>query len=770
MDVSHLLLQEPPHTRGAASSGAMASTNPSQPTHVHQYPTRHAMASQAQGQQNAIDGVDSPSFRQTSVPSAASTPHDLSPPVTVAPKSIAFELLFPEAPDYRARLPMRVQIYPHDTTDSIITTVKNFYGLYEGPGGTKGVSFEDAQGHTLIARYENFHDGMIVYVRVVLEPTSAFTTTPYASASPPQYHPRLHGDGSLHSPYAQPAQVLTHGQSLSRPTSRTTAQRSISPHSGRGQRSVSVTTSQGQPKRTASRSMAKSRASSQYGGVPELNADALNGFSDSDGGPMSTAGSRKAKSDQLASAEISLDNIVEGGRRKRAKFESSELPLFVPPQVPVAASASSGSPAGHLTRRSLPPLFNQPSHRALSYPQASRSPYGLASGTVGSTRNVQPGPHPALPSVPQHGHHLRTRPPAPFPMPRYSMGAGPSGHGPGILPTPDPTIASCISDEDVAIQLMRLGDASNISNGTRHSGSTLDDGLSGVADVASSAGATSDDESDGTEQNTLPAEPRLQQESSPIPLPGSIKRRHKHLDEILPSFDSTEPSGDEEVRKRDAGPDLDGTQEETDNTEIASREDDHKVMGENFMNELEQVVPPKVRKSAPTSNGVSKSRGGNGATSSGKAARSRPASIKAKSKASPATSVPKTPMTPASLPPHSRKASTTSTINFQHNLREDEEDLSSKPRCQRCRKSKKGCDRQRPCQRCKDAGIGIEGCISEEETNGRKGRFGRHMGVAVKKGTTMPALQTGPTGSALNIMEGVAGSVAPEKANKKRKR
>jgi hypothetical protein len=64
----------------------------------------------------------------------------------------------------------------------------------------------------------------------------------------------------------------------------------------------------------------------------------------------------------------------------------------------------------------------------------------------------------------------------------------------------------------------------------------------------------------------------------------------------------------------------------------------------------------------------------------------------------------------------------------------DEEDLSTKPRCQRCRKSKKGCDRQRPCQRCKDAGIGVEGCVSEDEGNGRRGRFGRHMGVPVKRG------------------------------------
>ncbi|KAL8851623.1 MAG: hypothetical protein Q9221_003460 [Calogaya cf. arnoldii] len=41
------------------------------------------------------------------------------------------------------------------------------------------------------------------------------------------------------------------------------------------------------------------------------------------------------------------------------------------------------------------------------------------------------------------------------------------------------------------------------------------------------------------------------------------------------------------------------------------------------------------------------------------------------------------------------------------------------PRCQRCGKNKKGCDGQRPCQRCKDAGIGVEGCVSEDEGNGR---------------------------------------------------
>ncbi|KAF2278650.1 uncharacterized protein EI97DRAFT_440192 [Westerdykella ornata] len=124
-------------------------------------------------------------------------------------------------------------------------------------------------------------------------------------------------------------------------------------------------------------------------------------------------------------------------------------------------------------------------------------------------------------------------------------------------------------------------------------------------------------------------------------------------------------------------------------------------------------------------------------TKSDKAARPRSLS-KAKAKPS---SVPNPPISPTSLPSMSRKPSTAS-LQFSP-LAADEEDLSSKPRCQRCRKSKKGCDRQRPCQRCKDAGIGIEGCISEDEGNGRKGRYGRHMGVPVKKSNLDTDVSTG---------------------------
>jgi hypothetical protein len=67
----------------------------------------------------------------------------------------------------------------------------------------------------------------------------------------------------------------------------------------------------------------KSRGSSAHGSLLDPNNDAMNGYSSSDGGHGSVSSSRKAKSEQLSSAEISLDNIVEGGRRKRAKFESS---------------------------------------------------------------------------------------------------------------------------------------------------------------------------------------------------------------------------------------------------------------------------------------------------------------------------------------------------------------------------------------------------------------------------------------------------------------
>lgn len=237
----------------------------------------------------------------------------MSPYTSPTPKSVAFELLFPESPQYRARLPMRVQIFPHDTTESIVTTVKNFYGLYAGPGGSRGVSFEDEHGNTLIARYENLRNNMIVYVRVIDEPS-----VPYHPGSPGNHQAYYAADG--HYLPQHPAQALTYGQPDSRPASRTSRKRSVSPNQGRGRRSTSASTLPPPAKKSRSRSGFKSRGSSTHGSFADIHSDGL-GYSSGDGAPGSV--SSRTKSEQLGNTEISLDNIVEGGRRKRAKFESS---------------------------------------------------------------------------------------------------------------------------------------------------------------------------------------------------------------------------------------------------------------------------------------------------------------------------------------------------------------------------------------------------------------------------------------------------------------
>lgn len=227
---------------------------------------------------------------------------------SVAPKNVAFELVFHQSPQYRARLPMRVQIYPHDTTDSIVTTVKNFYGLYSGPTGSKGVSFEDEEGNTLIARYENFCNNMVVYVRVIEEPP----TNPAASFGAHSYATYMPADTFDLQASLQTQQRLD--LDSSRPNSRTSRKRSLSPN-GCSRRSASASTSGHKARSRSGRSQASAVPH------PEACSDCMNGYSSGDNAPDS-ATSGKAK-EQLGNTEISVENIVEGGRRKRAKFESS---------------------------------------------------------------------------------------------------------------------------------------------------------------------------------------------------------------------------------------------------------------------------------------------------------------------------------------------------------------------------------------------------------------------------------------------------------------
>lgn len=231
----------------------------------------------------------------------------------VQPKAVRFELVSPESREHKARLPMRVQIFPHDTTDSIITTVKNFYGLYSSPTSSKGVSFEDDHGNTIIARYENFRHDMDVYVRVIeegLPALGAYGPQPYQSLAVGA-QPYYNSDG-----YPIAATQPSTQQHTSRPDSRASRRRSVSPNSGRGRRSASTSTND---KNVRSRS-SKNRGTGVKADGDVHSGDSMNGYSSGDGAPGSSFSKSK---EQIGNTEISLENIVEGGRRKRAKFESS---------------------------------------------------------------------------------------------------------------------------------------------------------------------------------------------------------------------------------------------------------------------------------------------------------------------------------------------------------------------------------------------------------------------------------------------------------------
>ncbi|KAF2122905.1 hypothetical protein BDV96DRAFT_482275 [Lophiotrema nucula] len=621
----------------------------------HQYQTRQA----APTHHMAGNGMDI-TMTEVYPTTETSSAHDsLSPTKSANPKQVSFELLLPQSPQHKARLPMRVSIFPHDETGSIIATVKNFYGLYE----RKGVIFEDRHGNILIPRYENFSHDMAIYVRVTAEDPDIEDCSPEPQHSMSPRRPRLDEAFQMLPP------ALSHHH-----VSRTTDRQSYSPQPGRGRRSASASTNI----KSRTRPAAKSRGTSSHGSFAEANGDG--NFSDSDGGNASVTSSRRSRKEQVASAEISLDNIVEGGRRKRAKFDSSELPLFVPPQVPMTASLSSVSPQrriGSHNGASPYALSNQQTF-AFSHPLPSPQSHGQ-----GDSSYLHGLVTPYSTSSAQAGYRSRTRGSGQYTPYRQS---GVSGM---ILPTPDPTLGSVsvISDEDVARQLMRLGDASNFSIQGRTSTSTLDDALSGKAEAASSS-EESDDGSDEEDEQGLP----------PLPYNGP----RMNMPNLPQKYESDESSGE-----------------------------DYEEQDDSFKGESDEIIPEEHQTHRALSV-ASKSR----TSVSSKAG--KPGKVRSMSKAkTKVNGTAKQPMSPTSLPSQSRKASSAS-LNFQHQLGVDEEDLSSKPRCQRCRKSKKGCDRQRPCQRCKDAGIGIEGCVSEDEGNGRKGRYGRHMGVPIKKEAMAP--------------------------------
>jgi hypothetical protein len=316
-----------------------------------------------------------------------------------------------------------------------------------------------------------------------------------------------------------------------------------------------------------------------------------------------------------------------------------------------------------------------------------------------------------------------------------------------IVPTPAPTVTSCISDEDVAIQLMRLGNVNSESNTASTMGGR--DGENGF--ISDSGDYGDDGRSDTTELPDLPPSSRENLPDSPILYPRNQKK-FKSLDEILPSFDTTEPSDDEnqppEQALQFARPrriasedeyDPEGFEDEGDETYVGKEEDDNDADYEDDLDD----IPLKMRREKKLSSQppvvVSKQY-----KTLAKPLKKQPVPLQSKSKPAKPQPEPHYPISPAS-PPASRKPSVASSASYKSRSNttnrlpgtpfsqdsqhfppfsaEDHPQLEEpRPRCQRCRKSKKGCDRQRPCQRCKDAGIPHDQCISEDEAGTRRGR------------------------------------------------
>ncbi|KAK3499602.1 uncharacterized protein B0T23DRAFT_370260 [Neurospora hispaniola] len=574
---------------------------------------------------------------------------------------------------HEARIPLRVAIYPHDATESIITTVKNFYGLYYKERA--GISFEDERGNTMIARYENFVDHQSVNVRIIENPRGL-------------------------SPSYNNADDEENNQHASRPTLRTSRFRSPSPNGSRGRRSTST---------AIAGKKGRSRSSKTTHGD---HGDSVNGYSSGDGASGSASGKNK---EPLGNTDISVENIVEGGRRKRAKlFESSELPLFAPPQMPAATSNHSFSPIRHNDFHRYPLPFSNATQNPFSNPRPLQTPPNYHNHYAASSTYATPA--------------IDDR------RARGSISNDGSGVATGIrtMLTPDPTVRSCVSEEDkdikdVAMQLMRLQGDWNVHG--RSSGSTLDDTFSGRADASCSTGTTSDCESESEDEMPL-----ARAKTDEFGKHNVFQTTESHF--AVPQ-DGAEVSGD------------DADYEDGDGAEEGA-----------------MAAPKLLKNPKPRSASLNGSRARSQSTG-------KPKAIKATKPKSKKTSANPVPMTPASMPA-SRKQSIVSTSTYSAALGEEEQpDLSTKPRCQRCRKSKKGCDRQRPCGRCKDAGIPAEQCISEDEGNGRKGRYGRHMGVPVPvnkeevsaPATLLPAALIAPAGG----LGSVPNSSALDKS-KKRKR
>ncbi|EPS44725.1 hypothetical protein H072_1268 [Dactylellina haptotyla CBS 200.50] len=490
-----------------------------------------------------------------------------SPPM---PKHVVFALLTdtsePTPKDAKGLPTVNFTINAHDTTESIASTVKSFFGLFSNDTNVASayrVSFENEHGSRMILSYDNVEEKQMVFVRAMAEPILGMR------------------DG-----------------------------RGTSPHKPR----------------VGGASMSRSRSRRHDSRTPSPDIDLK-------------------KLEQLASADISVENILEGSRRKRPKFESSELPLF--PEMANRfgpASSSSASPS-----RPTPQLtpYSQPGHQTIYPPPQSAYLYSL--GTE------------------------------PTPPPSATTATGRVG-----LPTPAPTIASCISDEDAAIQLMRLGEKPT-NNGNHH-----------------------------PHHMRHEYSPDVDYHGQPTPhsalLPSPVSHGYSQHASPVKTYGRPLDYGQVDDDLRDGNYVASDDYQDDDDEDVPL-----------FHKRPQQFAPS--RQAPPPPIGAMK-----------KKLTPKPKKIKKQTNnLIPAPQLNAFPGYPAVMDTSfNGLEAATSLANLanpdgkyiqQGVMMPPEPQENQKPRCQRCRKSKKGCDRQRPCQRCKDAGIPADQCISEDEAGTRRGRM-----------------------------------------------
>lgn len=220
----------------------------------------------------------------SSVPALATTPYHNAPIIMTPPKSLSPNS---HCKNVHFRLysgvsePKTLHIFPHDTTDSITTTVKNMFGL--GREEDSALSFRDPEGRYMILQHENFEDGMTVNIHVEENPRH------YSC----QFRPSL----------------LDH---------RASGARSVSPSAARGRRSASA----GGRLKGLKRPAASYDWENGQDYVEHYTQDYFHQQPPQQFLPEDYDEDQRARVEPLASAEISLVNIVEGSRRKRPKFSS----------------------------------------------------------------------------------------------------------------------------------------------------------------------------------------------------------------------------------------------------------------------------------------------------------------------------------------------------------------------------------------------------------------------------------------------------------------